>query len=224
MLQLLHGMSTQEQGPCLVWSQEMKRPALLNRMNSRLTGISVNRFRQKKLDPDEWKRMEESYSHLEQLPILIADAKNVTIQEIRSTVKQAKRKYGKISGIFVDYLGIMNIPQPVGMTRAQAIGDVTKRAKQIAMELDCPFILLAQMNREGKKAIKPSLEHLRESGDLEQDADVVEFLWENPEDVDPGPIHLGSKVIQSIIAKGRDIGVNEFRYLFKGWIQQFEEI
>ncbi|WP_223248080.1 DnaB-like helicase C-terminal domain-containing protein [Laceyella tengchongensis] len=101
---------------------------------------------------------------------------------------------------------------------------VTQAAKRLAMELDCVFILLAQMNREGKKAIEPSLEHLRESGDIEQDADVVEFLWENPDDTDPGRYAPGSKVIQSIIAKGRDVGVNRFRYGFYGPYQQFVDL
>lgn len=224
MLQMLQGIASQGKGHCLVWSQEMKRPQLFNRMLANSTGLSANKLRLKNLTPGDMKRLNDGYDTLEMLPISIADAKNVTIEEVRASARQAKRKYGKIGAIFVDYLGIMNIPTKPGETRAQAIGNVTKAAKRLAMELDCPFILLCQMSREGKKALKPSLEHLRESGDIEQDADVVEFLWENPEDSDPGRDHMGAKVIQSVIAKGRDVGVNEFRYAFKGWIQRFEEL
>ncbi|WP_124728827.1 replicative DNA helicase [Staphylospora marina] len=225
MLQMLRGIAAQGQGQCLVWSQEMKRPALVNRMMASITGIELDTFRLKKLDAKQKKLAREIYQQeIAPLPIRIADAKHVTIDEITAAARQAKREAGPIAAIFVDYLGIMKIPQPAGVTRQQAIGEVTKKAKQLAMELDCVFILLAQMNREGKKAIQPSLEHLRESGDIEQDADIVEFLWENPDDTNPGPGAPGAKVVQSIIAKGRDVGVNKFRYAFYGKYQQFIDL
>jgi replicative DNA helicase len=225
MLQMLRGIASQGQGQCLVWSQEMKRPSLMNRMMASATGIPLNSFRLKKLTNEEKRQARKVYNELfAPLPIRIADAKNVTIEEVAAAARQAKRESGKIAAIFVDYLGIMNIPQPPGLNRQQAIGQVTQAAKRLAMELDCVFILLAQMNREGKKALEPSLEHLRESGDIEQDADVVEFLWENPEDTDPGTRAPGSKVVQSIIAKGRDVGVNRFRYGFYGAYQRFIEL
>lgn len=225
MLQMLRGIAAQGKGQCLVWSQEMKRTALTNRMMASLTVIHLNSFRLKKLTPKEKEIARRVYrQELAPLPIRIADAKNVTIEEVAAAARQAKRESGKIAAIFVDYLGIMNIPQPAGTTRQQAIGEVTKAAKRLAMELDCIFVLLAQMNREGKKAIEPSLEHLRESGDIEQDADVVEFLWENPDDTDPGKEAPGAKVIQSIIAKGRDVGTKRFRYGFYGAYQQFHDL
>src|SRR5690606_2622549 len=103
------------------------------------------------------------YSQLEQLPLYIADAKNVTIDEVRATGRQFKRKHGKIGAIFIDYLTIMKIPQVKGETRSQAVGYVTRTAKQVALELDCPIIMLAQLSREGKD--EPKLEHLRDSGE-----------------------------------------------------------
>lgn len=225
MLQMLRGIAAQGQGQCLVWSQEMKRPSLMNRMMASAMGLPLNLFRLKKLDAEQKREARKVYeTKFAPLPIRIADAKNVTIEEVAAAARQAKRESGKIAAIFVDYLGIMNIPQPPGLSRQQAIGQVTQQAKRLAMELDCVFILLAQMNREGKKAMEPSLEHLRESGDIEQDADVVEFLWENPDDMDPGKAAPGSKVVQSIIAKGRDVGVNRFRYGFYGAYQRFVEL
>jgi replicative DNA helicase len=222
MLQMLRGIAEQDKGQCLVWSQEMKRPQLFNRMLASYTGISANKFRRKQLTPRELDEIRDGYDYLSMMDIQIADAKAVTIEEVRAVARQAKRRKGPISAIFIDYLGIMNIPQPPGMTRAQAIGEVTKNAKRMANELDCAVILLAQMNREGTRALKPSLEHLKESGDIEQDADVVEFLWENPEDstVNDGK-YVGARVVQSYIAKGRDIGINDFRYAFKTWTQEF---
>lgn len=219
MLQMAVGIAKQNVGDVLIFSQEMSREQLINRMIAPLTAINANRIRRKELSDSEFAKIEQAYDMLEQLPLHIQDARNVTIDEVRATARQVKRKRGKLAAIIVDYLTIMKIPQERGETRAQAIGKVTKAAKHIARELDCPFIMLAQLNRESKKEKEPGLEHLKESGDIEQDADVVEFLWHDPEYTDPN-----GKVIQSVIAKGRDVGVNKFRYLFKGYIQKFEEL
>lgn len=219
-MQRIRNIASQRVGEVVMFSQEMTRNQLLTRMISPVTRIPAGRFRQKKLGADEFMRIEEAYDQLEKLPIHIEDAKNVTIEEVRSTARQIKRKYKRLAAIVVDYLTIMRIPQSKGMTRAQAIGEVTRTAKQTALELECPFILLAQMSREGAKAEEPQLHHLKESGDIEQDADIVEFLWHNPDDDDK---KAGHKVITSTIAKGRDVGVNHFKYKFYGYIQRFEE-
>lgn len=216
-LQLAVGIAQQDKGEVLIWSQEMKRNQILNRMLSPLSGVNGNRIRRKLIEPWEREKIEAAYDTLESLPLHIEDAKNVTIEEVRSTARQIKRKHGRIGAIMVDYLTIMKINQRKGETRSQAVGHVTRTAKQIALELDCPFIMLAQLSRDGKD--EPKLDHLRDSGEIEQDADIVEFLWHNPEDTNPN-----GKVIQSIIAKGRDVGVNQFRYLFKGWNQKYEEL
>lgn len=215
-LQMGVGIAQQNAGEVLIWSQEMKRNQLLNRMLSPVSGVNSNRIRRKLLEPWELEKLEAAYDTLESLPLHIEDAKNVTIEEVRATARQIKRKHGRIGAIMVDYLTIMKIQQRKGETRSQAVGHVTRTAKQIALELDCPFIMLAQLSRDG--AGEPKLEHLRDSGEIEQDADVVEFLWHNPDETS-----TKGKVIQSIIAKGRDVGVNQFKYLFKGWEQKYEE-
>ena len=214
MLQMATGIAEQNVGQILIWSQEMKRNQLFNRMLAPMTGIGGNRIRKKELDDRDKKRLSDAFEQLEQMPIHIEDSKNVTIEEVRATARNIKRKYGKIGAIIVDYLTIMNIKQQKGESRSQAVGYVTRTAKSIALELDCPFIMLAQLSRDGKD--EPKLEHLRDSGEIEQDADVVEFLWHNPDITNPN-----GKVIQSVIAKGRDIGVNNFEYLFQGWIQKY---
>lgn len=217
VLQMMRGIAEQGAGEVLMWSQEMKRNQLINRMMAPATGISGNRIRRKELEDFEIQKINAAYDLMDKLPLHIEDAKNVTIDEVRATARQFKRTYGRIGAIVVDYLTIMNIVQQKGETRSQAVGYVTRTAKQIALELDCPFIMLAQLSRDGKD--EPKLEHLRDSGEIEQDADVVEFLWHNPDDT-----HRDGKVIQSIIAKGRDVGVNQFKYLFKGWLQKYEEL
>lgn len=212
-------MGVAKSGPVLIWSQEMDENQLKDRMISNMSGIPYNAIKNKDLTPKQFGFVEEAYNILEKLPIYIQDSSGVSIDEVRATARRFKRRYGDIAMIAVDYLQIMNIPQKKGETRAQAIGKVTSSAKQIARDMKCCFMMLSQMTRDSENFKKPTLAHLKESSSIEQDADVVEFLWHDPNDIDPQ-----GKVVQQLIAKGRDIGINEFRLLFRGWKQQFVEL
>lgn len=217
-LQRIHGVAQQNKGIVLVWSQEMKRNSLKDRMMSAVTGIAFQKIKTKNLDSYEQSLVDMAYEKFEQLPIFMQDSSGVIIDEVKATAKQFKKKYGKIAMIVVDYLQIMNIPQAKGETRAQAIGRVTGQAKQIAMDLECCFMMLSQMTRASEMKGRPTLSDLKESGSIEQDADVVEFLWSEGETTSQG------KIINQTFAKGRDIGVAEFKLLFMNWKQKFEEL
>ncbi|MFJ7756295.1 replicative DNA helicase [Peribacillus muralis] len=217
-LQRINGVSKQKEGVVLIWSQEMKRDSLKDRMISAETGIPFQRIKMKDLNQKEQKLVDMAYDNFEYLPIFMQDSSGVTIDEIKATAKQFKRKHGKIAMIVVDYLQIMSIPQTNGDTRALAIGRVTGQAKQIAMEMNCCFMMLSQMTRESDKRGRPLLSDLKESSSIEQDADVVEFLWSEGETTSQG------KIINQTFAKGRDIGVNEFKLLFLNWKQKFTEV
>ncbi|WP_182101851.1 replicative DNA helicase [Niallia taxi] len=219
MLQRLYGVAKQHKGVVLIFSQEMGENELKDRMLAAVTGLNYGKIKSKKLDEKELDLLKNAYEGFEFLPIFIQDKPYVSIDEVRAIARQFKKKYGQIACIAVDYLQIMNIPQKKGETRAQAIGTVTGAAKQIAREMDCCFMMLSQMSRDFEKALKPQLSHLKESGSIEQDADVVEFLWHDPMDTE-----MGGKVIQQTIAKGRDTGLNDFRLLFQGWKQHFTEL
>jgi replicative DNA helicase len=220
MLQMLYGIARHpDAGAVLLWSQEMGTTQIIDRWMAMTTAIPFARIKGKQLDDKELAIVKNRYETFERLPLFVQDSAGVTIEEVRATARQFKRKYGKIAVIAIDYLQIMKIPQRKGEHRSNAIGRVTTAAKQLARELDCVVLLLSQMNRDGENAGEPQLSNLKESGSIEQDADVVEFLWHDKDDTDPG-----GKVVQSLIAKGRDIGVNKFRLLFKNWIQRFEEL
>ncbi|MDK8641315.1 replicative DNA helicase [Niallia taxi] len=219
MLQRLYGVAKQHKGVVLIFTQEMSEDELKDRMLSAVTGIPYANILSKELTDQQRDALANAYEGFEFLPIFIQDKPYVSIEEVRAVARQFKKKHGKIACIAVDYLQIMNIPQRKGETRSQAIGNVTGAAKQTAREMDCCFILLSQMSREFEKAGKPQLSHLKESGSIEQDADVVEFLWHDPMDRE-----MGGKVIQQTIAKGRSIGLNDFRLLFQGWKQHFTEL
>jgi replicative DNA helicase len=220
LLQRLQGTALQNKGAVILFSQEMSTEQLIDRWISNATGISYQKIKHKNLSREQMDQIEIAYELFEDLPLFVQDSAGVTIDEVRATAKQIKKKCGRIAVIAVDYLQIMKIPQKKGETRSQAIGNVTGEAKRIAMELDCCFIMLSQMTRDSEKfAARPMLSHLKESGSIEQDADVVEFLWHDPNDTE-----MGGKVIQQTIAKGRDTGLNEFRLLFQGWKQHFTEL
>lgn len=219
LLQRIYGIAQQNEGVVLFYSQEMDMNQIKDRMISSTTGIAYTRIKDKKLTPNELATVTAMYERLEKSPIFIQDSAGITIDEIRATAKLFKRKHGKIAVVAVDYLQIMNIPQKRGETRAQAIGNVTRSAKNIAREMNCCFMMLSQMTRESEQKKEPQLSDLKESGSIEQDADVVEFLWHNKDDTD-----REGEVIQQLIAKGRDIGVKRFRLLFQGWKQHFKEL
>lgn len=217
LLQRIMGVA--KSGPVLIWSQEMDKFQLFDRMISNSTGIQYGRIKNKDLKPEELGVIEHAYKELEKLPIFVQDSSGVTIEEVRATARRFKKRYGQIAMIAVDYLQIMKIPQRKNETRAQAIGNVTTTAKQIARDMNCCFMMLSQMTRESDNVKKPQLSHLKESSSIEQDADVVEFLWH-----DPAEKMQQGKVIQQFFAKGRDIGINEFKLLFMGWKQKFVEL
>lgn len=219
LLQRLQGAAMQNKGAVLLWSQEMSREQVIDRWISSATGISYQRIKQKNIDSKDMDKILNAYDSFEELPLYVQDSAGVTIEEVKATAKQIKKKHGRIAVIAVDYLQIMRIPKQKGETRADAIGRVTGEAKRIAMDLDCCFLLLSQMSRSFETALKPMLSHLKDSGSIEQDADVVEFLWHDPSDTE-----MGGKVIQQTIAKGRDTGLNDFRLLFQGYRQRFEEL
>lgn len=220
-LQRVYGVAKQNEGVVLVWSQEMKRNSLKDRMLSAVTGIPFQRIKTKNLNDQQQALLDSAYESFEYLPIFMQDSSGVTIDEIKATAKLFKKKHGKIAMIVVDYLQIMSIPQTKGDTRALAIGRVTTSAKQIAMEMNCCFMMLSQMTRESDKGgapRRPVLSDLKESSSIEQDADVVEFLWSE------GKTTKDGKVVNQTFAKGRDTGVNEFRLLFMNWKQKFIEM
>ncbi len=223
-LQLLHGIAigNPTAGPVLIWSQEMGKAELIDRMVSMVTQINYPRLIDKGgeggFTDEEYEKITDAYDRIERLKIFVQDSAGVTIDEIRATVKQFKKRYGQIAAVIVDYLQIMEIPQKRSETRAQAIGYVTRSAKSMARRHKFVFIMLSQLDRAVDDE-EPKLRHLKESGSIEQDADVVEFLWYNVKD----QTQPGKKIIDSIFAKGRNVGTNRFKLEFRWWNQMYVE-
>lgn len=216
-LQMAYSMARQNVGDILIWSQEMTFNQLKNRIISNMSGVNYSRIRRKQVDEYEISKIRKAHQEVNQLPLYVEDSYGVNIEHIRATARQIYRKNGQLGAIFVDYLTRMDIKQEKGQTWSRAVGEVAKRFKWLAQEMNCPVILLAQLSREGADG-EPQLHHLRDSGEVEQEADVVEFLWEDKDEISKDGI-----VVQSTIAKGRDIGVGKFKYLFRGYCQRYED-
>lgn len=213
MLQMALHMSVH--GQVLLFSQEMKDISLYNRMLSHLTQIPLKRLKAKELNKQERKEISDYLNVMSELYLHIGDKGSYSAEEVRAEARKIKKECGKINAIFVDYLGIMDIPHKSNKTYSQAVGEVSKKMKSLAMEINSPVIVLCQLNRESEKSDKPSLSHLRDSGNIEQDADIVEILWKDDSNSD---------IVNSSIVKGRDVGTKDFRYQFQASVQKFVEI
>lgn len=225
-LNIAANVSLQNVGPVLYFSQEMNERQMKRRILSSISGVSLKKILRKRVTPIEFEQLIKKAPIVEKMDLLLDDTPHVSVEYIASAAKKLKRERGKIGLIIIDYLGLLNIQEQKGETRANAIGRTTRRIKQLAKEMDCPIILIAQMNRaiEQRNSKRPQLSDLRESGDIEADADIVMFL--HP-DLDKSTIDEYRNVtthVDLIIAKGRDIGIADFSYKFYGWIQRFEEI
>lgn len=215
-IQTAFNIAQRKSGKVLFWSQEMTLTQLMERVASSITGIPYGRIGAKRLTDQEKAEVVEAYKTTKGLPIYFDDSPSVTIDHVRAAATNFKHRYGDLDLIVVDYLTRMDIPQGKNQTNAKAVGDVAKKFKLLAREMNCPVMLLAQINREGAEG-RPGAHHLKESGDIEQEADLIEILWKN-EDMR----HDKGEVVNSSIVKGRYTGTRDFVYLFRNTTQRFE--
>lgn len=160
----------------LFFSMEMPRTALVSRIIARYTGIPTDKQNQG-LTSDTMLRIFNSREQISALPIYIDDTSGLTFAKLRGRCLRQKRRYG-LDVIFIDYLGLMGTSDP-RLNRNYQIEEITKGLKSMAKELNIPVVLLAQVNRavEGRDDKRPMLSDLRDSGSIEQDSDVVMFVY-----------------------------------------------
>jgi replicative DNA helicase len=162
----------------LFFSLEMAAWRLADRLILGETGINSHSYRHGTIDQTDNEKIYQIADQFSTLPIFIDEQSSPTIDYIIASSRLAVRKY-KAKLIVIDYLQLMNMREQRGQTRDQAIGLVTRKLKQLAKELQLPVILLSQLNRslESRSSRVPTLADLRESGNIEQDADMVLLLF-----------------------------------------------
>jgi replicative DNA helicase len=211
------------QGAVLVFSMEMPSEQLVMRMIAGLGRIDFTRLRTGKLKDDDWTRFTGAVAQLKDKELFIDDTPALTPNELRSRARRVARmsKHG-IALIVVDYLQLMRTAQEAE-NRVNEISEISRSLKAIAKELHCPLIALSQLNRglEQRADKRPMASDLRESGAIEQDADLILFIYRD-EVYNEASAAKGTAEI--IIGKQRNGPIGTVRLAFKGSLTKFENL
>jgi len=164
--------------PVVIFSMEMSGTQLMSRMLSSVAHVDSQKLRTGRLEDREWSDLSDGMTKLHEVPIFIDEAGALTATEVRARARRLKRQHSKLGLIVIDYLQLMSSSSDEDL-RAMALGEITRSLKGMAKELDVPVLLLSQLSRrvEERPDKRPMLSDLRDSGAIEQDADVVLFLY-----------------------------------------------
>lgn len=206
--------------PVAVFSMEMPGESLAMRMMSSLGRINQTRVRTGKLEDDEWPRLTSAVSMLAETQFFIDDTPALSPLEVRARARRLMREHGDLGLIMLDYLQLMQVPG-MGENRTNEISTISRSLKALAKELNVPVIALSQLNRslEQRTNKRPIMSDLRESGAIEQDADLVIFIYRdevyNEDSPDKGTAEI-------IIGKQRNGPIGSVRLTFLGEYTKFE--
>ncbi len=208
--------------PVVVFSMEMPADSLIMRMMSSVGRINQTRIRSGTLEDEDWPRLSAAVNKLKDRPLFIDDTPALSPTEVRARCKRIQREHGEIGMIMVDYLQLMQIPGR-GDNRVAEISEISRGLKTIAKEFNCPVVALSQLNRglEQRPNKRPINSDLRDSGAIEQDADVIAFIYRdevyNEDTAEKG-------VAEIIIGKQRNGPIGTCRLAFIGEFTRFENL
>ena len=210
--------------PVAVFSMEMGASQLAVRVVGSIGRIDQGHLRTGKLTDDEWPRLTEAIEKLRTVSLHIDETPGLTPSELRANARRLSRQCGKLGLIVVDYLQLMSgSGGSGGDNRATELGEISRGLKMLAKELQCPVIALSQLNRsvEQRTDKRPMMSDLRESGAIEQDADIIMFIYRddyyNKDSKDPG-------VAEIIIGKQRNGPTGTVRLTFLKNLTRFESL
>ncbi len=206
--------------PVAVFSMEMPSGQLAMRMLSSLGRIDQHRVRSGKLEDEDWPRLTSAVGILAEKPLFIDDTPSLSPNELRSRCRRLTREHGKLGLVVIDYLQLMQVTG-FKENRTAEISEISRSLKALAKELEAPVIALSQLNRslEQRPNKRPVMSDLRESGAIEQDADVIAFIYRdevyNEDSPDKGTAEI-------IIGKQRNGPIGSVRLTFLGKYTRFE--
>ncbi|HSH72962.1 MAG TPA: replicative DNA helicase [Methylophilaceae bacterium] len=208
--------------PVAVFSMEMGATQLATRMIGSVGRLDQHRMRNGNLEDEDWVRLTTALGKLNDAPIFIDEGAGLSSFDVRARARRLHRQCGKLGLIVVDYLQLMSAPSGrQGENRATEISEISRSLKALAKELDVPVVALSQLNRsvEQRPDKRPVMSDLRESGAIEQDADLILFIYRdevyNPDTQDKGTAEI-------IIAKQRNGPIGRVRLTFLGEHTRFE--
>lgn len=209
-----------EQGlPVAVFSMEMGAVQLAMRMVGSVGLLDQHRMRTGKLTGDDWPRLTQAIKKVQEAQIYIDESPGLTAMEVRARARRLARQCGQLGLIIIDYLQLMS-GSSGSENRATEVSEISRALKGLARELNCPLIALSQLNRslEQRPNKRPVMSDLRESGAIEQDADLILFIYRdevyNPDSPDKGTAEL-------IIGKQRNGPIGTVRVAFQGSSTRF---
>ena len=210
--------------PVAVFSMEMGASQLAIRIVGSIGRIDQTHLRTGKLTDDEWPRLTEAIEKLRNVSLHIDETPGLTTSELRANARRLARQCGKLGLIVVDYLQLMSVSSGMAdENRATAVGEISRGLKMLAKELQCPVIALSQLSRgvEARTDKRPMMSDLRESGAIEQDADVIMFIYRddyyNKDSREPG-------VAEIIIGKQRNGPTGTVKLAFLKPLTRFESL
>lgn len=179
-LNVLRACCVRDRKPAVIFSMEMDRRALRNRMTAAIGNIPLPALRDPKnhMTDELWPRMTTAIAGLKDAPLIVDDRAAMTPAQIRGAAKRWRDRYGELGVVMVDYLQLMGNDRNHS-NREQQVAEISRAMKLMAKELQCPVVALSQLNRglEARPDKRPMMSDLRESGALEQDADLILFLY-----------------------------------------------
>lgn len=209
--------------PALVFSMEMPSDSIAMRLISAFGRVHQGHLRSGKMDEDEWSKVTSTIVHLQSKHLYIDDSSALPPTEVRARARRiAKQHGGKLGCIMVDYLQLMKVPG-MGDNRVGEISEISRSLKALAKEMNCPVIALSQLNRslENRPNKRPVMSDLRESGAIEQDADLIMFIYRdevyNKESKEAGTAEI-------IIGKQRNGPIGTVRLAFEGHYTRFSNL
>jgi replicative DNA helicase len=221
MMNIAESAAISGESPVLVFSMEMPSDSLVLRMLSSLGRIDQTKIRTGQLGDDDWPRLTSAVTLLNDKPLFIDDTAALSPNEIRSRARRVAREHGKLGMILLDYIQLMQV-SGTPENRAGEISEISRSLKSIAKEFDCPVIAGSQLNRslEQRPDKRPIMSDLRESGAIEQDADVIMAIYRDEvyhEDAEKG-------IAEIIILKQRNGPIGRKKLAFVGQYTKFEDL
>lgn len=220
-LNLAHNIASLYKLPIAVFSLEMSKEQLVQRLLASEAGIETGYLRSGRISQTQWEPLSRAIGLLSEIPIFIDDTPNITVTEMRSQARRLQAEVGVELGlIIIDYLQLM---EGAGDNRVQELSRITRSLKGLARELSVPIIALSQLSRgvESRTNKRPMLSDLRESGSIEQDADIVIMLYRddyyNTDTPDRG-------IAEVIIAKHRNGPTGTVKLLFDPQFTKFKNL
>ena len=208
--------------PVAIFSMEMSGTQLTQRLVGSIGRIDQHKMRTGRLSDDEWAAMSKAIGRLHDAPISIDESASLTALELRARARRLQRQHGKLGLIVVDYLQLMEATSK-GEHRATEISEISRSLKALAKELEVPVVALSQLNRavDGRPDKRPNMSDLRESGALEQDADLILFIYRQVV-YTPDMPEEDKHIAEIIIGKQRNGPIGMVPLVFLGQFTRFE--